>query len=166
MTEHSAASLLEKMSERGYFLAIAESLTGGLLTSEFVSIPGASKVLLGSVTAYQNSIKQNLLAVPSIVLENYGAVSAEVAEAMAIGVRAHFAAAAGIPLDQVIGIATTGVAGPDAEAGKPIGLVYLGFSLPNLKNLTKKLELAGTRSEIRQNAVRSALSELGEQIGK
>ncbi|MFM2321280.1 MAG: hypothetical protein RL612_427, partial [Actinomycetota bacterium] len=113
MLKNSAAEVLANLQARGFYLAVAESLTGGLLAAELVAVPGASKVFLGSVTAYQNSIKQNLLAVPASVLESRGAVSAETAEAMAIGVREKFARAAGVPIERVIGVSTTGVAGPD-----------------------------------------------------
>lgn len=162
----NAAVVLAELQARGWFLAIAESLTGGALASEFVAVPGASNVLLGSITAYQNSIKQNLLGVPANVLESRGAVSTETAEAMAAGVREHFAHAAGVPLERVIGIATTGVAGPDADGDKPVGLVYLGFSVPGLGTSALELHLSGDRAQVRAAAVESAVSELREQISK
>ncbi len=164
MPQTKTADLLALLQARGLFLAVAESLTGGALASEIVSVPGASNVFLGSITAYQNSIKNNLLAVPADLLQIHGAVSAETAEAMSRGVRDNFAKAAGIGVDQVVGIATTGVAGPDAEGDKPVGLVYLGFSLPGRGESSIELHLKGDRSEIRAAAVQSALSELGEQI--
>lgn len=164
MPSNSAAAVLATLQARGFYLAVAESLTGGLLAAELVSVPGASNVFLGSITAYQNSIKQNLLDVPASILESRGAVSSETAEAMASGVREHFARAAGVPLDRVIGVSTTGVAGPDADGDKPVGLVYLGFSLPGHNASSVRLELTGDRAQIRAEAVRSALSELEEQI--
>lgn len=163
-TQSSAADVLAQLQAHGLYLALAESLTGGLLAAEFVSVPGASKVLLGSITAYQNSIKQNLLDVPANVLESRGAVSAETAEAMAFGVREQFAQAAGVSLDRVIGISTTGVAGPDPDGDKPVGLVYLGFALPRHKVSSQRFEFTGDRAEIRASAVRSAVGELWEQI--
>lgn len=166
MSVTNAAGVLAELQARGWYLAIAESLTGGALASEFVSVPGASNVLLGSITAYQNSIKQNLLDVPANVLESRGAVSAETAEAMAAGVREHFAQAARVPLERVVGIATTGVAGPDTDGDKPVGLVYLGFSVPGLGKSALELHLSGDRAQIRATAVASAVSELREQISK
>lgn len=160
-----AAELIATLEARGLYLAIAESLTGGLLAAEFVAVPGASKVLLGSITAYQNSIKQNLLDVPPSVLETRGAVSAEVAEAMAVGVQQHFAKAAGVSIDRVIALSTTGVAGPDPDGDKPVGLAYIGFAIPGVGVGHAQLQLAGDRAQIRAAVVRSALSELGEQIG-
>lgn len=165
MLKNSAAEVLANLQARGFYLAVAESLTAGLLAAELVAVPGASKVFLGSVTAYQNSIKQNLLAVPASVLESRGAVSAETAEAMAIGVREKFARAAGVPIERVIGVATTGVAGPDADGDKPVGLVYIGLDLPGHRVSSYRLELPGDRAQIRAAAVLSALSELEEQIG-
>lgn len=165
MLKNSAAEVLANLQARGFYLAVAESLTGGLLAAELVAVPGASKVFLGSVTAYQNSIKQNLLAVPASVLESRGAVSAETAEAMAIGVREKFARAAGVPIERVIGVSTTGVAGPDADGDKPVGLVYIGLDLPFHRVSSYRLELPGDRAQIRAAVVLSALSELEEQIG-
>lgn len=164
MLNKTAAEILDALSARGYFLALAESLTGGLLAAEFVAVPGASKVLLGSITAYQNSIKRNLLSVPANVLQSRGAVSAEVAEAMAGGVREHFAHAAGIGIDKVVGLSTTGVAGPDADGDRPVGLVYVGLSIPGSEPMSVRLQLSGDRASIRAQAVSSAVSELGEQI--
>lgn len=161
---NNTASLLAALQNRGLYLAVAESLTGGLLAAEIVSVAGASKVFLGSVTAYQNSIKQNLLDVPKNVLESRGAVSAETAESMASGVREQFAHAAGIPLERVIGLATTGVAGPEADGDKPVGLVYLGFALPGRGVSSLELKLTGDRAAIRELAVASALSELFTKI--
>ena len=75
----SAASILKRLESRGFKLAIAESLTGGLLSAEFVSVPGASNVLLGSIVAYQTSLKHELLGVSRTLLENQGPVDPEVA---------------------------------------------------------------------------------------
>ncbi len=163
--QSNAANVLAILQQRGWKLAIAESLSGGLLAAEFVAVAGASKVLLGSITAYQNSIKEQLLEVSAGDLESHGAVSADVAKAMAIGVRSVFAKAAGMSQDQVVGISTTGVSGPDADGDKPVGLVYLGLDIPGQKVTSLELRLNGTRDEIRAAAVKSAVSELLEQIG-
>ena len=166
MSATSAAKLLADLQARGWYLAIAESLTGGALASEIVAVSGASNVFLGSITAYQNSIKKNLLEVPASILESRGAVSAETAEAMATGVRAQFAAAAGKSIDHVIGLSTTGVAGPDQDGDKPVGLVYLGFSVPGTGTFSHELRLTGDRGQIRAAAVQFALSEIWEQIAR
>jgi nicotinamide-nucleotide amidase len=159
--QSNAAKVLAALEQRGWKLAIAESLTGGLLAAEFVAVPGASKVLLGSITAYQNSIKQSLLDVSSANLEKFGAVSAEVAEAMASGIQRKFAT----QNEPIVGISTTGVAGPDADGDMPVGLVYVGLAIPGLPLQSFELKLDGSRAEIRAAAVQSAVSELLEQIG-
>jgi nicotinamide-nucleotide amidase len=159
--QSNAAKVLAALEERGWKLAIAESLTGGLLAADFVAVPGASRVLLGSITAYQNSIKENMLDVPAGDLVQFGAVSAEVAEAMALGVQKKFAGGN----QSIVGISTTGVAGPDADGNKPVGLVYVGLAIPGLPVQSFELKLDGSRDEIREAAVRSAVSELLEQIG-
>ncbi len=159
--QSNAAKVLAALEQRGWKLAIAESLTGGLLAAEFVAVPGASKVLLGSITAYQNSIKQTLLDVSAVNLEKFGAVSAEVAEAMALGIQTKFADGN----QSIVGISTTGVAGPDPDGDKPVGLVYVGLAIPGLPVQSFELKLDGSRAEIREAAVQSAVSELLEQIG-
>ncbi len=159
--QSNAAKVLAALEERGWKLAIAESLTGGLLAADFVAVPGASRVLLGSITAYQNSIKENMLDVPAGDLVQFGAVSAEVAEAMALGIQTKFADGN----QSIVGISTTGVAGPDADGDKPVGLVYVGLAIPGLPVQSFELKLDGSRDEIREAAVRSAVSELLEQIG-
>ena len=98
----SAASILKELEARGFKLAIAESLTGGLLSAEFVSVPGASNVLLGSIVAYQTSLKHELLGVSRTLLENQGAVDPEVAAQMAAGIRTKLASKTNTDESQVI----------------------------------------------------------------
>lgn len=159
----SAGALLDSLSSKGFHLAIAESLTGGLLTSAFVDVPGASRVLLGSVIAYQSELKHQLLGVSRPLLQEQGAVDAEVVAQMAAGVRLKLASKSGIDESRVIGVATTGVAGPDPQDGKPAGTVFIGISSPD-GDYVYPLELSGTRSEIRTAAVASALDALWEHF--
>lgn len=108
---------------RGWTLAVAESLTGGALGARIVSVPGASRYLLGDIVAYADRAKTALLGVPEAWIREHGAVSAPVAEAMAHGARERLSAD--------VGISTTGIAGPDgATESKPVGLVYLGLAWP------------------------------------
>ncbi|HUY23904.1 MAG TPA: CinA family protein [Candidatus Saccharimonadales bacterium] len=104
-------------------LATAESCTAGLLAAAITSVAGSSRIFLGGVVAYANSVKMGWLAVPESILEAQGAVSQEVAEAMAMGVRAGFGAS--------LGIATTGVAGPGSSESKPAGLIYVALAGPD-----------------------------------
>ena len=158
-----AAEILHNLAAKGLKLAVAESLTGGLLASAIVDVPGASKVFLGGVVAYDSQLKQSLLRVSAALLKSRGAVDAEVAVAMARGVRELAAEAAHLPLCEVIGVATTGVAGPDTQDGKPAGLVYLAISgLGDSEAIELRLE--GNRQQLREATVAAALSELAARI--
>ena len=158
-----AADLLAQLGERGLKLALAESLTGGLLSSALVAVPGASKVLLGSIVAYQTELKHQLLGVSRALLQEQGAVDPEVVAQMAAGVRTKLANATGTDEARVVGIATTGVAGPDIQDGKPVGMVFIGISA-HFGDFVYPLQLAGAREEIREGAVHGALSALWEHF--
>lgn len=163
----TAAAILKELESRNFKLAIAESLTGGLLTAEFVSVAGASKVLLGSIVAYQNSLKHELLGVSPSLLQNQGAVDPEVAAQMATGVRTKLAAKSNTDESQVIGISTTGVAGPDAQDGVAVGTVYVAISGPGvIGDSVYAFELSGDREAIRSATVHEALAALGECLGR
>ncbi|MEU2112074.1 nicotinamide-nucleotide amidohydrolase family protein [Streptomyces sp. NPDC019507] len=154
----SAAAVLRLLAERGESLAVAESLTGGLVAAELTSVPGASKSFLGSVTAYATALKRDLLGVDGTLLAEHGAVHAEVAAQMAAGVRARTGAG--------WGIATTGVAGPDSQDGQPGGTVFVAVAGPGGSRKVSRLRLNGDRSEIRRESVRSVLELLvGELSG-
>jgi PncC family amidohydrolase len=119
-----ARQLLELASRLPvHTLATAESCTGGLLAAAITSVAGSSLFFLGGVVTYANQVKVDSLAVPESLLETHGAVSQEVAEAMALGVRARFGAS--------LGIATTGVAGPGSSEAKPAGLTYVALAGPD-----------------------------------
>ena len=137
---------------QGFTVAVAESLTGGLLAAAITSVPGASNVFRGSVTAYATDIKASVLGVDADLLAREGAVHPEVARQMAGGVRRLFGA--------TVGLATTGVAGPTEQDGKPVGLVYVGYasSAPGLAPTAEELHLDGDREAIRAQAVLRALS--------
>ena len=152
------AELLERFCAVGKTLATAESCTGGLLGALLTAVPGSSDVYRGGVISYCNAVKHGLLGVPEALLEEYGAVSWQVAEAMAEG--ACRAAQADF------GVSTTGLAGPDGDgSGKPVGLVYVGCAGP--KGVThRELHLTGSRDEIRQQACREALALLESRMEK
>ncbi|MFE0777229.1 nicotinamide-nucleotide amidohydrolase family protein [Streptomyces sp. NPDC058861] len=120
MTE--AARVLALLAERGQTLAVAESLTGGLVAAELTGVPGASASFRGSVTAYATALKHELLGVDAALLAERGAVDPEVASQMAAGVR--------VRLGADWGIATTGVAGPEPQDGQPVGTVYVAVAGP------------------------------------
>jgi nicotinamide-nucleotide amidase len=159
--DSAAAEVLERLRSAGRTLAVAESLTGGLLADAFVRVPGASAVLLGAVVAYATPVKHSVLGVDDVLLAREGAVDPEVARQMADGVR-RAVAVAGRPAD--VGVATTGVAGPDGQDGKPPGTVWVGVAVGE-RVVARGATLPGGRAEVREGAVRLALSALLEALG-
>lgn len=156
----SAAGIIAELRAHARTVAVAESLTGGLLIAELVSVPGASAVVRGGVVAYATSLKASLLAVPTALLAERGPVDAEVAKSMALGVRTA-CAVDGVPAD--VGIATTGVAGPDRQGGLEPGMVYLGISSARGER-SLALTLHGDRARIRQDCVVEALRALASEL--
>ena len=148
-----AKIILNKLASKDQTLAIAESCTGGLLASAFVDIPGSSQVLLEGAVTYGNKSKINRLGIQEDLLATHGAVSPQVAAAMAEGISRTSGAD--------IGISTTGIAGPDGGTDeKPVGLVYIGLYIAGQGTQTKELRLIGDRNEIRARAVVGALDML------
>ncbi len=150
----------EALLQKGWKLATAESCTGGLLAHWITALPGSSCWYSGGVVAYADSTKTALLQVPSALLVADGAVSCTVAAAMARG------ACACIP-EADVAISLTGLAGPaGARPGKPVGLVYLGLALAAGQTQTRKLQLAGSRSEIQIAAGIAALEMLNNKLSE
>lgn len=143
-----AAQLVGLLTRRRQTVAVAESLTGGLLGAAITTVPGASAVFRGGVIAYATDVKAALLGVSAALLEERGAVDPDVAGAMAAGVRERLGAA--------IGAATTGVAGPDAADGKPPGTVHIAVSAAG-GTVVQTLALSGSRDEIRRDTVERSL---------
>ncbi len=148
-------------------VAAAESLTGGLLADAFVRIPGASTVFLGSAVTYDVAAKASILHVDADLLRREGAVYPEVARQMARSAAALYAQ----PDygDRIIGLATTGVAGPGPDGPKPAGLVYIGVSLPALESSSAarstwvgELRCSGSRARIRRVTVLRVLQNLSQ----
>ena len=156
-------TLNQKLSDHGLLLAVAESLTAGLVCAELASSPGASKFLLGGVVCYQDEVKIQQLGVSADLLAQRTTIDPEVAMQLAVGVRASFAADCSRDVNQVIGISTTGVAGPDSVGDKPVGSVYLGIASASGVRAVA-LNLSGSRSEIRAATVSSVLSTIEDEI--
>jgi nicotinamide-nucleotide amidase len=152
----AAEEILQRLRDRGWTLGVAESLTGGLLADAFVQVPGASAVLLGGVVAYATPVKHTVLGVDADLLAERGPIDPQVAEQMADGVR-RAVAVAGRPAD--IGLSTTGVAGPDAQGGKPPGTVFVGLAIGDRRSAAG-LELPGDRVAVRLATVAAALTTL------
>lgn len=152
-----AATALERLVTAGQTLASAESLTGGLVGAAVTSVPGASAAYVGGVLAYATRVKVDLLGVPQSVVDDLGVVSDECAAAMAEGVRAH--------LGSAWGIATTGVAGPDLQEGKPAGRVHVAVAGPEGTHV-QQLQLSGGRRQVRETTVTAVLRLLVETLGE
>lgn len=156
-----SAGIVAGLARRGLTLAVAESLTGGLLTAAIVDVPGASAVLRGGVVAYDTRIKVSVLGVDADLVDRVGAVDADVARQMAEGVRRVFTAA-GHPAD--FGFATTGVAGPEPQDGHPAGTVFIACAWGDGSHEVRQLRLAGGRNEIRSAVVSESLRELARVL--
>ena len=148
-----ARDLGSVLKERGLTVALAESCTGGLVAALVTDQPGSSAYFMGGVVAYANSAKEDLLGVERELLTSHGAVSAPVAEAMAEGARARF--------DTTLAAAITGVAGPDAEGEKPVGLTYLAVASPSGTS-SREFRFHGDRWSNRREAAGQALKLLIE----
>lgn len=154
-------AVMHELSERGLTIAVAESLTGGLLTAELTSVPGASAVVFGGAVVYATELKHTLLGVDAALLAAEGPVHPEVARQLADGVRKRLAVD-GRSAD--LGVSTTGVAGPDPQGGRPVGTVYVGVSSTNGTRAVA-LGLSGDRDSIRRETVAKAISALASELG-
>lgn len=145
----AARLLLSTAKERGLTLAVAESLTGGQVSSTLVSVPGASAVVVGAVVAYATRVKAELLGVDRERLEAVGPVDGHVARQMAQGVARLLGAD--------LGLATTGVAGPGDADGHRAGTVHVAASGP-WGVISRELRLQGDRSQVRDGATAAVLA--------
>lgn len=161
--------LVAEAASRGLRIAVAESLTGGLLADALVSVPGASQVFSGGIVAYDTALKRSLLGVEAELLAARGPVDPEVARQMASGVRRACAVPAdgGAMRPSDIGIATTGVAGPDPDpqSGQPAGTVWIGLS-HGAQTRALRLSLDGDRAAIRAATVHEAVRLLAETVDR
>ncbi|NMO57435.1 CinA family protein [Actinoplanes sp. TBRC 11911] len=158
MDIHAAAeAAVHRLVERGETLATAESLTGGLIAATIVEIPGVSAVYRGGLVVYATDLKNRLAGVSRDLLDERGPVDPEVALALAAGARERCGA------DWAV--ATTGVAGPDPQDGKPVGLVYVSVAGPT-GAVVRELKLGGSRAEIRSESVTSVLRLLSNRLAE
>ncbi len=145
------ARLVGLLKDRGETLATAESLTGGLVGGALTDVPGVSAVYRGGVVVYATDLKAKLAGVPEDLLAAVGPVHPDTAAALAAGVRER--------LEATYGLATTGVAGPDPQAGIEAGTVYVAAAGPGSVQV-RKLQLTGDRAAVRRATVLAVL-ELG-----
>jgi nicotinamide-nucleotide amidase len=144
------------LAARGESVAVAESLTGGLLAAALVDIPGASRAFRGGLIVYATDLKARLAGVPLDLLVARGAVDGEVAAALAEGARQRCLAD--------WGVATTGVAGPGPSDGQAVGTVWVAVAGPGASR-AQRLALPGDRPAVRAAAVRAALRLLADLLG-
>ncbi len=150
-----ASQLLRAVAARKWRLGTAESLTGGMLGAAITTVPGASTWYAGGVVSYSDDVKKSMLDVPAQLLARYGAVSGEVAEAMARGCQSR--------LDVEVALATTGVAGPASDdRGTAVGTVFIACATPG-SCVTRLLHLTGDREHVRHASTCAAL-ELGIEL--
>ncbi|GAB3501388.1 CinA family protein [Curvibacter fontanus] len=146
--------LAAQLQQRQWMLATAESCTGGLIAGACTDLSGSSNWFERGVVSYSNTAKIELLGVDATLIKKHGAVSEEVARAMAAGALAHSRAQ--------VTVAVTGVAGPTGGTpDKPVGLVWFGFALPG-QVLTEKMNFPGDRAAVRRATVQHALRRLTE----
>lgn len=157
-TTHSGEieELSTLLKEKGLTLAVAESCSAGLLGFKLTSVAGSSKYFKGGIISYADSAKIDLLGITNDLLDNYGAVSKECAQLMALRIREK--------LDSDIGVSITGVAGPGGGTKeKPVGTVFISLSVG--KNIiTERLSLSGERNEIREQAVSAAIKLITKEL--
>lgn len=146
-----AAEVLWRLREANWTVATAESLTGGLVAAALTDVPGSSAAFRGGIVSYATDLKALLLGVDEGLLAAHGAVYAPVAAAMAAGVRERLGA--------TVGVATTGVAGPDPQDGYPPGTVHIAVSLAD-DTIVRTIGLAGDRDEVRRLTVERLLGLL------
>ena len=152
LISRAVAELGECLRVENNFLATAESCTGGLLASTLTDTPGSSEWFAGSVVAYSNQVKQNLLHVPATTLEQHGAVSEPVVLAMAQGVLQTIGAD--------ISVAISGIAGPTGGIpDKPVGTVWMAWAWPG-GTRARKYNFQGSREQIKEQSVMAAINGL------
>lgn len=149
-------AVVEELIARGKTIAVAESCTGGMLGARFTDVAGSSAVFQGGVISYSNEVKEQMLGVPRELLAAHGAVSREVAEAMAAGVRER--------LNADLGVSITGVAGPGGgSAEKPVGLVYIGLATADRVFATEN-HFIGIRQDVRRRSTQVALQMVRDEL--
>jgi PncC family amidohydrolase len=152
------------VAEEPETLGVAESLTGGGIMAAITSVPGASAVFRGGVVSYATELKQELLGVDADLIARESVIHADVADQMANGVRRITTVKGAIPTTW--GVATTGVAGPDIQDGKPAGTVFIGIAWPGGSEVFGPFKFAGSREQVREATVLEALERLRDMIVK
>jgi len=144
------------LTKRGWFLATAESCTGGLIACTLTDVPGSSQWYAGTVVAYANHVKEDLLGVPGAILGQYGAVSRETVLAMAQGAARRF--------NVQCAVAVSGVAGPGGgSAEKPVGTVWIAWSV-DARPSAERFFFQGDRLSVKRQSAHTALAGLLDKL--
>ena len=147
---NDAEFIVSELTKRGESIGVAESITGGHLSGALIDIAGASNIFAGGIVAYSNQLKISDLKVSPELLDEFGAVSIEVAQAMALGAKAKFAA--------TWGLSTTGVAGPGPHNGREAGTLWIGIAGPGvLTSINPAISSELSRNQVRSESVAGAL---------
>jgi len=158
MIQNLAKRVFKALEARHQSIVFAESCTAGLISDTLASVPGVSSVLWGSFVCYQNGAKQCMLGIPEAHIQNFGAVSREIAEAMAIGALEHSSAD--------IALAITGIAGPSSdETGVPVGTVWISSVMRGTEPVSFLYHFKGSRQRIRKQGARKALEMVLQTLG-
>lgn len=148
----------QHLRQRQWVMSCAESCTGGGLAYVLTSVAGSSEWFHQSVVTYSNTSKQQHLSVPSMMLQEQGAVSEQTVSAMALGVQRHW--------DAQVAVSISGIAGPGgATPSKPVGLVWFGFAIEQ-QHWTKAMQFKGERLSVRQQAIAFAVEEIADALEK
>lgn len=147
---------MPRLKAAGWSLAVAESLTGGLLGATITRVPGAGDVFRGGIICYQDGVKEDHLRVSHGLIEKVGSVSEAVACEMARGCLEEF--------DADVAVSLTGFAGPDAPGGMPVGLVYIGLAREG-SAVAHEYRFSGDRTAVREQTVEAALRLVLDALG-
>ena len=157
MLKAQAPAVIAAAIEQGVQLATAESLTAGMIAARLAEVPGASAVLRGGVVSYSSDVKRELLHVDASLLQSNGSVDPEVARQMAVGALRACGAQ--------LAISATGVAGPEAHDGKPVGTVFIVWAW-GAESGTKEHHFVGDRSQIREQSTQAAIHQMAAMLDK
>lgn len=153
---HFIGKIGEILTRQGWYLATAESCTGGLVAHLLTNVSGSSRWFAGGLIAYSNQFKENLLGVSQQVLQDQGAVSKDVVESMAVGVTST--------CNAQVGVALSGIAGPTGGSPqKPVGTVWIGWSLPG-KVSSAQFNFSGNRLQVKEQSAYQAIEGLLEML--
>lgn len=163
---HIAREVVQLLKQSDETLAVSESLTGGALMAALTSVEGCSAVFRGGVVSYATPLKQHLLKVDGDLISKHGVIHSDVAAQMATGARTVTTTQQDMASPTSWGVGTTGVAGPDPQDGKPVGMVFVGVASASGAKGFGPFHFPGSRERVREATVVEALSLLRQELLK